>query len=147
MELTDILILMDRFDSSSASGLELEMAGVSLKLTKAVAAVAAPVPPIPVQASTPAPAVTASAPVIKDTDGFLIKAPLVGTFYQGAAPESPPFATVGTTVRKGQTVCVLEAMKMMSEVPAPADCIIEAVLAQDGELMGFDAPLFRVRLV
>ena len=51
----------------------------------------------------------------------------------------------GDTVKKGQTLCVLEAMKMMSEVPAPCDCVILEILAKDGDLVGFDAPLFQVR--
>ncbi len=69
----------------------------------------------------------------------------MGTFYAVPRPGEAPFAPVGAAVKKGQTVCVLEAMKMMSEVPAPFDCVIEEVLVQDGELAGFDAPLFRVR--
>lgn len=144
MDMKDIFALLDRFDASAATGLELDMAGVHLNLTKgAVCAVpgSAPVPvpaaPVPVQTAVEA------API----SGDFIKAPLVGTFYRAASPENAPFAAVGSEVKKGQTVCVLEAMKMMSEVPAPADCVIEEVLAQDGGLVGYDAPLFRVRLV
>lgn len=71
----------------------------------------------------------------------------MGTFYAAPAPGEAPFVKAGDQVRKGQTVCVLEAMKMMSEVPAPVDCIIEEVLVKDGELVGFDAPMFRIREV
>ena len=70
---------------------------------------------------------------------------MVGTFYAASAPEQPPFVKVGDRVRKGQPVCLLEAMKMMSEIPAPMDCVIEEVLMDNGSLAGFDAPLFRVR--
>ena len=80
-------------------------------------------------------------------EGQTLNAPLVGTFYAAPAPGEAPFVKAGDQVRKGQTVCVLEAMKMMSEVPAPADCIIEEVLVKDGELVGFDAPMFRIREV
>ena len=86
----------------------------------------------------------APAPEVEPSGAF-IKAPLVGTFYASPAPGEAPFAAVGGRVRKGQTMCLLEAMKMMSEVPAPCDCVIEEVLVQDGELAGFDTPLFRVR--
>ena len=72
---------------------------------------------------------------------------LLAAGCQSAAPGEAPFVKAGDQVRKGQTVCVLEAMKMMSEVPAPADCIIEEVLVKDGELVGFDAPMFRIREV
>ena len=74
-------------------------------------------------------------------------APLVGVFYTAPAPEEPPFAPVGTQVKKGDTLCLIEAMKMMSEVPAPADCVVEGVLAKDGEAVGANAPLFRIRRV
>ena len=75
----------------------------------------------------------------------MIRAPLVGTFCAASAPGAAPFAPVGTAVKKGQTVCILEAMKMMSEVPAPADGVIAEVLAADGKLVGFDQPLFRLK--
>lgn len=87
----------------------------------------------------------APAPAPAQEAGRYITAPLVGTFYASPAPGEAPFAPVGAAVKKGQTVCVLEAMKMMSEVPAPFDCVIEEVLVQDGDLAGFDAPIFRVR--
>ena len=74
-----------------------------------------------------------------------MKPPPVGTFYAASAPGEAPFVSVGDTVKKGQTLCVLEAMKMMSEVPAPCDCVILEILAKDGDLVGFDAPLFQVR--
>lgn len=140
MELEQIYDLMDRFDRSTSTVLELEQEGVRLRLEKGCTApatmmVAAPVAP---------PAAPAPAPVAEPT-GTLVKAPLVGTFYAAAGPDKPPFATVGSTVKKGETLCVLEAMKMMSEIPAPADCVVEAVLVEDGALVGFDAPLFRVR--
>lgn len=144
MDMNDIFALMDRFDASAATGLELEMAGVRLKLERGTQAAAPAAAAAPVAVAVAAPAAPApAAPVSAD----YIKAPLVGTFYQAAAPDKAPYVSVGDTVKKGQTVCVLEAMKMMSEVPAPVDCVIEEILASDGELVGFDGPLFRVRLV
>ena len=95
--------------------------------------------PIPLE---PFPGFVFAAP---ELPGCLITAPLVGTFYAAPAPGEAPFAPVGASVRKGGTVCVLEAMKMMSQVPAPFDCVIEEVLRKDGELAEFGAPLFRVR--
>ena len=76
---------------------------------------------------------------------LLIRAPLVGTFYAASAPGQLPLVKPGDTVKKGQTVCLIEAMKMMSEIAAPCDCVIEAALAKDGELLAFDAPIFRYR--
>ncbi len=148
MELSDILTLLDRFDASTAASMKLRLGDLRLELNKyaapaAVLPAAAPVPgaaPAPVPA--PAPAAEASE---AQPEGTTVKAPLVGTFYAASAPGEAPFVSVGDTVKKGQTLCVLEAMKMMSEVPAPCDCVILQVLAKDGDLVGFDAPLFQIR--
>ena len=133
MELSDILALLDRFDTSSAASMKLRLGDLRLELNKnaAPAAVAARVPP-------------AEAPKAQ-AGGTTVKGPLVGTFYAASAPGEAPFVSVGDTVKKGQTLCVLEAMKMMSEVPAPCDCVILETLAKDGDLVGFDAPLFQIR--
>lgn len=141
MELESIYALMERFERSSITGLELEQNGTRLKLEKTVAvAAAAPVAAAPVAvAAAPAPQ---QAP---QEEGEYIKAPLVGTFYTAAGPDAAPFVQVGDKVQKGQTVCILEAMKAMSEIPAPMDCVIEEVLLDNGSLAAFDAPLFRVR--
>lgn len=143
MDLESIYALMERFERSSISGLELEQNGTRLKLEKAVAPVAAPAASqAPAAASAAAPAAVQPA---QTEEGEYIKAPLVGTFYTAAGPEAAPFVQVGDKVQKGQTVCILEAMKAMSEIPAPMDCVIEEVLLDNGSLAAFDVPLFRVR--
>ena len=144
MELSEILTLLERFDASTATSLKLELGDLRLKLEKGTAAPAAAGTAAAVQAAAPVQAPVA-APAPAEPEGVEVKAPLVGTFYAAPAPGEAPFVSVGDTVKKGQTLCVLEAMKMMSEVPAPMDCVILEVLAKDGELMGFDTPLFRVR--
>ena len=147
MELESIYALMERFERSSISGLELEQNGTRLKLEKAVAVAAAPAAvAAPVSAPAPAAAPAAGQPAQAE-EGEYIKAPLVGTFYTAAGPDAAPFVQVGDKVLKGQTVCILEAMKAMSEIPAPMDCVIEEVLLDNGSLAAFDAPLFRVRRV
>lgn len=147
MELDKIFALLERFDASGLSALELEEGNLRLRLEKGVAPViaapAAPAAPAPVQAA-PTPSAPAAVPVAVE-EGTLIRAPLVGTFYAAPAPDRPPFVKVGDKIKQGQTVCVLEAMKMMSEIPAPCDGEILEVLAADGALVSFDAPLFRVR--
>ena len=144
MELTDILALLDRFDASSAAVMKLRLGDLRLELSK-TAAPAAVLPGTAVETAPAAVAAPAAPAAAAQSEGTAVKAPLVGTFYAAPAPGEAPFVSVGDTVKKGQTLCVLEAMKMMSEVPAPCDCVILEVLAKDGELMGFDAPLFRVR--
>ena len=137
MELQEILALMDRFEASSAVKLELELGELRLKLERGTAAAAAAPVSVAAPSSVPAPA--------QQEEGTLVKAPLVGTFYAASAPGEAPFVSLGDQVKEGQTLCILEAMKMMSEVPAPVSGEIVEILAEDGSLVGFDTPLFRIR--
>ena len=131
-ELNDLLA---RFEGSSLSKLKLS---THIEMERAVAAPAASAAPaIPAAAAVPA------APAAAELEGDAVTAPMVGTFYAASAPEQPPFVKVGDRVRKGQPVCLLEAMKMMSEIPAPCDCEITAVLKENGALVSFGEPLFR----
>ena len=72
---------------------------------------------------------------------------MVGTFYRSPSPDSPPFVNVGDTVRKGQTLCILEAMKIMNELEAEFDCKILDILVEDGQPVEYDMPLFLVEKV
>lgn len=129
---SEIFELLDRFERSSAVTMKVSVGGDTLELSRAGSPASA----------APAAAPAAAAPA---EEGLLIRAPLVGTFYAASAPGQPPLVKPGDTVKKGQTVCLIEAMKMMSEIAAPCDCVIEAALAKDGELLAFDAPIFRYR--
>lgn len=136
----EIFELMSRFDQSGITAFKLTTKDVTLELSKGVGVPAAP-------AAGPAPAVpapsVAAAPA--QPEGPCITAPLVGTFYAASAPDAAPFVKVGDKVKKGQTVCLMEAMKMMNEVQAPCDCVIEAILQEDGALVSFGDPLIRYR--
>ena len=134
----DIFDLMDRFQRSSLRAMKLSCQDFSIELEQGAAAAPAAAAP----AAVPAPPEAAPAP---QAEGPVISAPLVGTYYAAPAPEQPPFVAAGDRVKKGQTVCLIEAMKMMSEVPAPCDCVIEEVLKANGELAAFGEPLFRYR--
>lgn len=134
-ELNDLLA---SFEESSLSKLKLSTQEFTIEMERAVAAPAASAAPaIPAAAAVPA------APAAAELEGDAVTAPMVGTFYAASAPEQPPFVKVGDRVRKGQPVCLLEAMKMMSEIPAPCDCEITAVLKENGALVSFGEPLFR----
>ena len=134
----EIFELMARFDASTATTLKLSTKDFSLELGKGAVPAAAPAAAAPV----PAPAAAAPAP---QPEGPCITAPLVGTFYAAPSPDAEPFVKVGDKVKKGQTVCLMEAMKMMNEVHAPCDCTIEAILQEDGALVSFGDPLIRYR--
>ena len=137
MELQELYGLMDRFAASGLTALEWEHEGERVALCREPAASAAPV----------SVAVPVSAAPAEAERGEKVTAPLVGVFYAAPAPEEPPYVTAGAQVKKGDTLCLIEAMKMMSEVPAPADCVVEEVLAKDGEAVGVGTPLFRIRRV
>ena len=140
----ELFALMDKFTAGGLTRLEYEAGGARLVLEKSAsgqavpAAVSAPVP-----AAVPAAAAAPEPPA--GEEGTCIKAPLVGTFYVAPQPGAAPFAAPGARLKKGEPVCVLEAMKMINQVPAPCDCEVLAVLAKDGELVGCDTPLFRFR--
>ena len=139
MDLNEIKALMDRFDTSACTVLELEEGNLRLRLEKGTAHVS--VAP-EIQAAPAAPGAAAPQPAPAE-EGQTLNAPLVGTYYAAPAPGQPPFVSEGDLVKKGQPLCLIEAMKMMSEIPAPCDCVIEEVLKADGQLAAFDEPLFR----
>ena len=136
----EIFALMDRFERSACATFKLTMKDFSLELGKAVASA-----PNPAPVAVPAP--VAAAPAPEKPEGLFVTAPLVGTYYASAAPDQPPFVKAGDKVKKGQTVCLMEAMKMMSEVPAPCDLIVEDLLRSDGELVAFGDAILRYRAV
>ena len=138
----EIYDLMDRFQRSSIHSMKLSMEDFSIELAKAPVA-AVPVQAAPVAAAVAAPAAAAEAPAQPELSA--ISAPLVGTYYAAPAPDQAPFVNLGDRVKKGQTVCLIEAMKMMSEVPAPCDCVIEEVLKANGDLAAFGEALFRYK--
>lgn len=144
----EILELMARFDASSLTAFKLHTKDTELEMDKGVVVTAAPAAPAAAPA-VPAPAAPAPAPAFAPAapaqEGKCITAPVVGTFYVAPAPDQPPFVQPGDKVQKGQTVCLMEAMKMMSEVKAPCDCVIEAVLQEDGALVSFGDALIRYR--
>ena len=112
MDLESIYALMERFERSTLTGLELEQNGTRLKLDRTVTAAPAAAAPSP--AAVPVPSAAPAAQPPQESGAEYIKAPLVGTFYAASGPDSAPFVKAGDQVRKGQTVCILEAMKMMS---------------------------------
>lgn len=133
----EIYDLIARFDHSSLQTLRLSKQDFSIELSRGSAQFPAPSAPAAVQSPVPAPA----APAQEEYDA--VTSPLVGAFYLAPAPDQPPYVQVGDRVKKGQTLCLIEAMKMMSEIPAPCDCIIQAVLKEDGELVAFGDALVR----
>ena len=86
-------------------------------------------------------------PVEEDKGGLVIKAPIVGTFYQSSAPDEEPYVKVGDTISKGDVVCIIEAMKFMNEVNSDVSGRITEILVKDGEFVEFGQELFRLKSV
>lgn len=136
----EIYELLERFERSGLASLKLRRGDFSLELGRE----GAPAPVAPSCASAEGQSAQSPAQSAEATDEAII-APLAGVFYAAAAPGEVPYAEVGTRVRKGQTVCLMEAMKMISEIPAPCDCVVTGVCKENGTLAAYGEPLFRYR--
>lgn len=82
-----------------------------------------------------------------DDDMEVIVSPIVGTFYEAMSPDDDPFASIGQKISKGEVVCIVEAMKLMNEISAEFDCEIVSVLSENGKMVQYGEPLFKVRRV
>lgn len=107
--------------------------------------VAAGVPMAPPVGAAPAAPEAPKAEAEEEEDTLFITSPIVGTFYSAPAPDAPPFVKVGDHVKNGETVCILEAMKLMNEIQSEFDCEIEAVLVSNEQKVEYGMPLFRVK--
>jgi acetyl-CoA carboxylase biotin carboxyl carrier protein len=112
-----------------------------------IQAIAHPAPvaaPIPALAPVPAPAAPKAEAKAADKPGTVVTSPFVGTFYRAPSPESPPFVDVGAKVKKGQTLCIVEAMKLMNEIESETDGTVAEILVQNATPVEFGEPLFRI---
>ncbi|MFM1859345.1 MAG: hypothetical protein RL133_845 [Pseudomonadota bacterium] len=156
MDLRKLKTLIDLVAESSISELEITEGEGKVRIVKAAPSVAAPVtiPAVPVQAVSPppvaqAPAPAAAAPSASEATeppqapaGHRLTSPMVGTFYRAASPGGAPFVSLGDAVSEGQTLCVIEAMKLMNEIPADRAGVIKEILVENGQAVEFGQPLF-----
>jgi acetyl-CoA carboxylase biotin carboxyl carrier protein len=80
-----------------------------------------------------------------EADGHVVKAPMVGIFYQSSAPEKPPFVELGRSVRKGDVLCIIEAMKLMNQIEADVSGVVARILVENGDPVEYGQPLFLIR--
>ena len=139
-ELNKLKVKNGDFEISMQTGFE----GGTVVATAPAPIIATAAPVAAVAASTPAVSEAATPAVIA---GDTIDSPMVGTYYGSPSPEAPSFTKVGDTVKKGQTLCILEAMKIMNEVEAEYDCKIIEILVTDGDPVEYDMPIFVVEKV
>jgi acetyl-CoA carboxylase biotin carboxyl carrier protein len=149
MDLRKIKKLIDLLEESNLAELEIKEGEEVVRLSrvpKGTAPVAAPVAvaaaPAPVATAAPAPVVADSSAASDLPAGNVVKAPMVGTFYASASPGTPAFVKVGQQVKVGDTLGVIEAMKMFNQIEAEVAGTVQAILIENGQPVEFDEPMF-----
>jgi acetyl-CoA carboxylase biotin carboxyl carrier protein len=149
MDLRKLKTLIELVESSGIAELEVSEGEERVRITRTVSASQAVLPAAPQQiiaaapvaaVAVPAPAAAPAAPAA--VEGHVVKSPMVGTFYRSASPGAKPFVDVGQTVNNGDTLCIVEAMKLLNEIEADAGGTIKAILVENGQPVEFGQPLF-----
>ena len=148
MDLDKISKLVEMMEASSLTELSLEQGEVKVCLKRQGQTVIAeaPSPVMPAQ-NIQQSQQTADAPIettAPAATGHSVKSPMVGTFYRAPSPNSQPFIEIGQSVKPGDTICIIEAMKMMNQIEADKAGTVEAILVEDGQPVEFDQPLFTI---
>jgi acetyl-CoA carboxylase biotin carboxyl carrier protein len=150
MDLRKLKKLIDLVQESGIAELEITEGEEKVKIVKggvvtvsSLAPVSAPVPTEQRPAAAPAPSAVVTAPEAPaGQEGHVVKAPMVGTFYRSPSPDAKPFVEVGQTVKDGDTICIIEAMKLMNEIEADASGVVKAILVENGQPVEYGQPLF-----
>ncbi len=131
--------LADILDEKRLSEIEYQAGDLRIRVARAV-------PPAVPPADQPAPAGTDEGASAETDAGCTIVSPMVGTFYVASVPEAPPFVEVGDRVRRGQVVCIIEAMKLMNEIESEYDGVVAERLVENAQGVEFGQPLFRIEV-
>ncbi|HXZ53541.1 MAG TPA: acetyl-CoA carboxylase biotin carboxyl carrier protein [Burkholderiales bacterium] len=148
MDLRKLKKLIDLVEESGIAELEITEGEEKVKIVRGGGVSLTPVasaPPLsPVAAPAPEakPSVATPAAAEASPEGHVVKSPMVGTFYRAASPDAKPFVEVGEVVKEGQTICIVEAMKLMNEIEADASGTIKAILVENGQPVEYGQPLF-----
>lgn len=149
MDLRKLKKLIDLVEESGISELELTEGEEKVRISRALMHSAAPVTHY-VSAPAPAPALVSSAtaapatsaPVAAEVQGHIVKSPMVGTFYRSSSPDSKAFFDVGSKVEVGETLCIIEAMKLLNEIESDFAGVIKEILVENGQPVEYGEPLF-----
>lgn len=153
MDLRKLKKLIDLVEDSGIAELEVTEGEEKVKIVKGGGAgkevvvlspSAVPVGVPPVQALAPAAVPAPAAPAPAALEGHIIKSPMVGTFYRAGSPGAKPFVEVGDTVKVGQTICVIEAMKLMNEIEADKDGVVKAIMVENAQPVEYGEPLMMI---
>ena len=161
MDIRKIKKLIELLEESSLTEIEIVEGEESVRLSRGGSSAAAPMPQFMMQAPAPAPAQPAPSPAPAEgtstplpaspsqeesvPEGEIVRAPMVGTFYSASSPEADPFVTKGQPVKEGDTLCIIEAMKMFNQIESEVSGTVVAILAENGQPVEFDQPLFVIR--
>ena len=154
MDLRKVKTLIDLVQQSGIAELEITEGEERVRISRGpVAQGIAPVSGsqpvvIPVPAAAPASAAGAAPPPVEpleESAGHTLKSPMVGTFYRSSAPGSKPFVELGQSVKAGETVCIIEAMKLLNEIEADQDGVIKEILVENGQPVEYGHRLFKVK--
>lgn len=146
MDIRKVKKLIELLDESGIAEIEITEGEESVRISRyaqnAPMMAAAPAAPPPVAAAPAvAPSIAPAAPVEPEEDGFEVKAPMVGTFYAASSPGAAPYVQVGDRVQEGDTLCIIEAMKMMNQIEADVSGVIKSIRMQNGEPVEFGQTL------
>ena len=147
MDIRKIKKLIDLLQETGIAEIEIKEGEESVRISRQANAASAVSVQTFAAPQAPAPVVTApaaAAPPAPVEEGHTVKAPMVGTFYASASPASAAFVAVGGKVKKGDTLCIIEAMKIMNQIQADRDGTVTAVHAENGQPVEFDQPLFTI---
>ena len=145
MDLRKLKTLIDLVSESNVSELEITEAEGKVRIVKSVGGVVQQYVPAPMQQ---APAAAAAAPVAElpapaaVPAGHIVKSPMVGTFYRSSSPGAKPFAELGSQVKEGETICIIEAMKILNEIEADKSGTVTRSLGENGQAVEYGQPLF-----
>jgi acetyl-CoA carboxylase biotin carboxyl carrier protein len=147
MDLRKLKTLIELVEGSGIAELEISEGEERVRITRTVIAapqqVYAPAPQPAAAPAAPQPAAPAAEPAKPAApEGHVVKSPMVGTFYRSASPGSKPFVDVGQSVNSGDTLCIIEAMKLLNEIDADQAGVIKAILVENGQPVEFGQPLF-----
>ena len=147
MDIRKVKKLIELLETSDIAEIEIKEGEEAVRISRSSSVMTTVVAPATAPAAAPAPSPVAAAEeklAPQTTSGYVVSSPMVGTFYRSPSPSSPPFVEIGTHVKAGDVVCIIEAMKMMNQIEAEKAGIIEAILVNDGEPVEFDQPLVTI---
>ncbi|CAA0114384.1 Biotin carboxyl carrier protein of acetyl-CoA carboxylase [BD1-7 clade bacterium] len=151
MDIRKVKKLIELLEESNIDELEIKEGEESVRISRnsssalmAPAGYAPALAPAPAPAAAPAPVAEAAPAASAEPEGFIVRSPMVGTFYEAPSPGADAFIKVGQKVTAGETLCIVEAMKMMNQITAEKSGTIGEILATDGEPLEFDQPMITI---